>query len=230
MRQTLSMKTIMNILVDVGHALLLALYGLLIGPLGLLRGPLAFERVVWYLWVLVPQRILSRAIHGAIDWRMGSFDSAIVHFEALVSSTEQYVKQKKRSRIRRHVLEDLYTILARAYLNSGRVDDAMLVLIRAKKSLGIERLSGLAELDAKTAHLVRAGLAAGRLLDGNGLATMFVKSNKESPNIFRRQGATKNDASESQKSSQNSEEDLDEGLGGKVIPLFPDANQTPDNL
>ena len=73
----------------------------------------------------------------------------------------------------------LYTVLARAYLHAGHIDDAMLVVIRAKKSMGIDRLGGLAELDAKTAHLVRAGLAAGRLLDGGGLATMFVKSNQQ---------------------------------------------------
>ncbi|MCX6123188.1 MAG: hypothetical protein NTV34_00315, partial [Proteobacteria bacterium] len=79
------------------------------------------------------------------------------------------------------VLEDFYTLLVRAYLHGGHIYDAMMVILRAKKQLGMDRLPALARLDAKTAHLVRAGLAAGKLLDGGGLATLFVKSNSETP-------------------------------------------------
>jgi hypothetical protein len=45
----------------------------------------------------------------------------------------------------------------------GDFDAACLVVIEARKR-GVERLPGLGALDARTAHLVRAGLAAGRLL------------------------------------------------------------------
>jgi hypothetical protein len=166
-------------LLDVVGASLLAVYALIIGPLGVLRGPIVFERAVWYLWVLTPQGLLTRAIRAAIDWRLGNFDTAIAQLEGLVGTSEEYYKDRRESRARRRVLEDFYTVLARAYLHAGHIDDAMLVVIRAKKSMGIERLSGLAELDAKTAHLVRAGLAAGRLLEGGGLATMFVRSSPQ---------------------------------------------------
>jgi hypothetical protein len=57
----------------------------------------------------------------------------------------------------------------------------MLVVLRAKKHLDCERLPEMARLDAKTAHLVRAGLAAGRLLEGGGLATLYVKSHENPP-------------------------------------------------
>jgi hypothetical protein len=124
----------------------------------------------------MPQGLMARSMRAAIDWRFGSFDAAIAQMEGLVGSNEEYYKEKPQSRARRRVLEDFYTVLARAYLHAGHIDDAMLVVIRAKKSMGIDRLGGLAELDAQTAHLVRAGLAAGRLLEGGGLATMFVKS------------------------------------------------------
>jgi hypothetical protein len=190
---------------DFVGATVLALYALILGPLGVLRGPLQLERTVWYLWVLLPQGLMARSVRCAIDWRLGNFDSAIAQLEGLVGSNEEYYKDRPGSRVRRRVLEDFYTLLARAYLHAGHIDDAMLVVIRAKKSMAIDRLAGLAELDAKTAHLVRAGLAAGRLLDGGGLATMFVRSNQPeaAPPPARkgqkpkRQGASAQDESES---------------------------------
>jgi len=166
---------------DLLGAIILALYGIILGPLGVLRGPIVLERAIWYLWVLLPQGLMARSIRTALDWRMGHFDSAIAQLEGLVGSSEEYYKDRVTSRMRRRVLEDLYTVLCRAYLHAGHIDDAMLVIIRAKKCMAIDRLPGLAELDAKTAHLVRAGLAAGRLLDGGGLATMFVKSTQTTP-------------------------------------------------
>lgn len=184
---------IFTMVLDLLGALILALYALIIGPLGVLRGPIAFERTIWYVWVLLPQGLMARSIRAAIDWRLGNFDSAIAQLEGLVGSNEEYYKDRPTSRARRRVLEDLYTVLARAYMHAGHIDDAMLVVIRAKKCMAIDRLAGLADLDAKTAHLVRAGLAAGRLLDGGGLATMFVKSNQpepqnQPPKTKRRQG------------------------------------------
>jgi hypothetical protein len=180
---------------DLVGAIILALYALIVGPLGVLRGPIAFERSIWYLWVLLPQGLMARSIRAAIDWRLGNFDSAIAQLEGLVGANEEYYKDRPSSRARRRVLEDFYTVLARAYLHAGHIDDAMLVVIRAKKSMAIDRLGGLAELDAKTAHLVRAGLAAGRLLDGGGLATMFVRSNQQESDNRRprieRQGASR---------------------------------------
>jgi len=179
--KSLNNINVFGMVADFFGALLLGLYALIIGPLGVLRGPIVFERTLWYLVVMLPQGLLARAVRAAIDWRMGHFDAAITQMEGLVGSHEEYFRDKPASRARRRVLEDLYTVLARAYLHAGHIDDAMLVVIRAKKSLGLERLPGLAELDAKTAHLVRAGLAAGRLLDGGGLATMFVRSAQQKP-------------------------------------------------
>ena len=126
----------------------------------------------------------------------------ITQIEALVGSNEDYYREKPNAWGRKRVLEDLFTVLVRAYLHAGHIDDAMLAIVRAKKTLGIERLPGLTELDAKTAHLVRAGLAAGRLLEGGSLTNMFVESQKKKPppgkkptTIRRpsseRQGATK---------------------------------------
>ena len=198
--------SILAMIADVFGAFALVCYTLILGPLGVLRGPIVLERTVWYLWVLVPQGLLARSLRTALDWRLGNFDAAVSQLETIVSLNEEYYKARTDSRMRKRVLEDLYVVLTRAYLHSGGIDDAMLVVIRAKKCMGIERLGGLAKIDAKTAHLVRAGLAAGRLLDGGGLATMFVKTShnegkavtspvkqppQRPPEPPRRQGATK---------------------------------------
>lgn len=155
----------------------LGLYAILIGPLGILRGPLVVERFFLYAWVLIPQRALTRAIRAATDWRVGHFSLAIVQLDSIIvqlhkSYTDKPTQSKKR------VLLDLYTVLTRAYLHMGNVDKAMQIILHVQKTTGVNRLTGLADLDAKTAHLIRAGIAAGKMLDGGGMATMFIKSDK----------------------------------------------------
>lgn len=215
---------------DVLGAFALAGYGLILGPLGVLRGPIAIERTIWYLWVLVPQGLLTRSIRAALDWRLGNFEAAIAQLETILSLNEEYYQARSGSRMRKRVLEDLFVVLTRAYLHAGCIDEAMLVVIRAKKCMGIERLGGLAKIDAKTAHLVRAGLAAGRLLDGGGLTTMFVKSGApeaKKPQLspkpasdplkpVRRQGATKEPTANETSAPQ-----------AKVIPFPPVRQESP---
>lgn len=191
---------------DLIAASLLVIWGIILGPLGILRGTLYLGNAFWYVWILSPQGLLSRFMKAAIDWRLGNFDSAVFQLEFLVTRIENALGRRPTSRHTRIVLEDFYTLLVRAYLHGGHIDDAMLVVLRAKKTLDCDRLPELARLDAKTAHLVRAGLAAGRLLDGGGLATLYVKAaetpplqqtkaknSTKTPTISKRQGATAQD-------------------------------------
>ncbi len=166
---------------DLVASTLLVIWGLILGPLGLLRGTLYFGNIFWYIWILSPQALLSRFVRAAIDWRLGNFDAAVFQLEFLVTRVEAAFSRHPRSRHIRIVLEDFYTLLVRAYLHGGHIDDAMLVVLRAKKHLDCDRLPEIARLDAKTAHLVRAGLAAGRLLDGTGLAALYVKATEQTP-------------------------------------------------
>ena len=212
---------------DLATAALMSIWALIIGPLGILRGPLNFDRFTMYMWVFIPQGLLTDSVRIFIDWRVGSFDSAISKLESMVASTEDYYGLKKSSKARQRVLQDLYTLLTRAYLHSGHIDDAMHVVIRAKKMLGVDRLSGLAELDSKTAHLVRAGLAAGRLLEGDGLATMFVKSTQTDDSYSSRQGAS---ASDDDYELLEDEMDEDEGEITNVIQFPRSPNLPPEGL
>ena len=81
-------------------------------------------------------------------------------------------------------------------------------------------MGGLKDLDAKTARLVRAGLAAGRLVDGSGLTALFVKTDpvKDDTPIDKKMCEEKN-----KKASAVKEKDPDNNKkdsSSKVIP-FP---------
>lgn len=238
-KPALNGTNVLGVIGDIFGAIVLGLYALIIGPLGVLRGPIAIERIAWYLWVMLPQGQLSRAIRMIIDWRVGRFEAAIAQLESLVSLNEEYYKAKTTSRTRKRVLEDIYTLLARAYLHVGHMDDAMLVVIRAKKSLGLDRLGGLAGIDAKTAHLVRAGLAAGRLLDGGGLATMFVRSGpQDSAKRFDESAKPRASDGDGRQGAQASEpgkprlgatttSESERSDGAKIIPFPPGRDGQP---
>ncbi len=214
---------------DIVGAGLLVIWGLLLGPLGILRGTLYFGNIFWYVWVLSPQGLLSRFVRAAIDWRLGNFDAAVFQLEFLVTRVETAFGKNQKSRTIRIVLEDFYTLLIRAYLHSGHIDDAMLVVLRAKKCLDCDRLPELARLDAKTAHLVRAGLAAGRLLDGSGLATLYVKSNETpaTPPSPPRKKPTLHSSSQRQGATAKNHEPRVPGSNIIPFPTFDAPNHDP---
>jgi hypothetical protein len=166
-------SSIIAVLFDFFGTCLLSLYALIIGPLGFLRGPLVLERSFWYVWVLFPKGLLAKAFRFAIDWRLGNFSAAINHGEFMINELEK--DPHFSSQTHQRVLADMYAILIRSHLHIGNIDEAMCVVLKSNKILGVNKIVG--NLDAKTAHLVRAGLAAGRLLDGDGLAAMFIKAN-----------------------------------------------------
>ncbi|MEI8027818.1 MAG: hypothetical protein WCI18_15825 [Pseudomonadota bacterium] len=184
-------------------ALFIGVYGILLGSLGILKGPLKLDRFMIYIAVLIPKGLLSESIRSAIEWRLGHFGDAIMKLENIIVSIETIASERGKVAREHVLLVDFYTLLTRCYLHTGRVDEAMAVVIRAKKFLKRDYLKELVGLDAKTAQLVRAGLAAGRLLDGEGLATLFVKADtspsqsaqprKSEPTQERQGASAKND-------------------------------------
>lgn len=234
-RTSFAFAKLVTALIDFLSFLALATYALLVGPLLALRGPMALPKIYAYLWVLLPKGAITPCLRGLIDWRLGNFEGAIAQIESVVGLLGTHISRKNpRLRFTRDVAEDLYTLLVRAYLHTGHLDEAMLVILRAKKVLGVNRLRQMPDLDVKTAHLVRAGLAAGKLLEGDAVATLFVKSNdpersnpshhKEKPktpierygNLFK----DKNDSKETQKSLNQNDLSRNASKEGKVIP-FP---------
>ena len=162
-------------------ALFIGVYGLLIGSLGILKGPLKLDRFLVYINVLAPMGLLSEAIRSAIEWRLGHFGEAIMKLERVVTLLEANALERGKVAREHVILVDFYTLLTRCYLHRGRVDEALAVIIRAKKLLRRDYLKELVGVDAKTAQLVRAGIAAGRLFEGDGLATLFIKADANPP-------------------------------------------------
>ena len=180
----LKSKQLFSMFFDGLGAFLLFLYALILGPLGALKGPIVIERAFWYIYVLAPLGLLVRGVRVGIDWRLGNFSLAISQGEAILVIVEEHRLKKQKSKTVKRVLIDLYTMLTRAYMHTGRIDEAMSTVMRAKENLGRDYLADLVGVDAKTAQLVRAGLSAGRLLEGEGLTTLFVKSKpKKTPKI-----------------------------------------------
>ena len=185
---------------DLLLGLLLLLLGLLLGPLVYLRGSTMPERGWRCMRVLLARGMFARFVRVAVEWRLGNFGCAISQLEGIVTTLENSMTVQQQEAVQglelesgkelaklesgkkqphersEMVLRDLYTLLARMYLYSGHIDGALLLIVRVRKVLGIDRLPALPELDVKTAHLVRASIAAGKLLDGNSLATLVVKT------------------------------------------------------
>lgn len=194
---------------DLLLGMLLLVYGLLMGPLAYLRVSIWPERGWYYLRILLAQGLFARFIRASVEWRMGNFNCALVQLESIVSALENSLSVPERNAAKDTVLQGLYTLLAKLHLCSGQLDSAMLVIVRARKVLQIDRLPALPEIDVATAQLLRAGIAAGKLLDSNLLATLVVRTTKFETHSGERAGSPK-----SSRASRRA---------GKVIP-FPHCN------
>ena len=158
-------------------------------PFYVLRGA---DKALLYFRVLFPHGLLTMSFRAGIEWQLGNLDRSISSLESLIGFLEEAPKHRMGSKSYRLVIANYYSMMARAYLQRGHVDDAMLVIIRANNSLGIQRLRRLSELDAKTAHIVRAGISAGRLLDHGNLATMMVRSSQDKNKVPRSRKSFRN--------------------------------------
>ncbi len=180
------------IFIDLFTAILFAIVALVFSPLTVLRGA---DRMVGYIRLLLPKALLATGVRALMDWQFGNLDRSVSQMEAILSYFEPDPTDKnKQSMLQRKLVEDLYSAIAHAYIRSGHIDDAMVVLIRANSSLGIRRLRGLGELDARTAHIIRASIATGKLLDDNSTASLTISSKApktERMNSTKRSGATK---------------------------------------
>ncbi len=193
-RVSLGASSVFTVGIDSLSCLIVGAFAVLLSPLHILRG---FDKFFLFGRVLAPLGLLTTGIRTVIDSRLGYHDRVVAQLEGMIAHLE---KVRKRSKSRapqcKLVLIELYTAMVRAYMQTGHMDDAMLVIIRAYNSLGVKRLRGLGELDIRTAHIVRAGISAGRLLDDGGMAAMLVRSSnqaekpKRSPRKTPRKGAS----------------------------------------
>ncbi|HYX37871.1 MAG TPA: hypothetical protein VE954_32610 [Oligoflexus sp.] len=153
----------------------------------ILAAPLSFFRRLDHLFqladhagYLMRQRLFAALLRARLDYRMGNYQQSVVLLGPVVLHLEQKLRSGKALPLKlRRLLCLLYSDMQKLYLLSGQVEEAVQVVIRAQQNLGIDRLPSNPDLDIRTAHVIRAGLAASKLLEEGGLATLMVRQGEE---------------------------------------------------
>lgn len=169
----------LNCLVDIFLSSVTLIHGVLAFPFSLLRICWVNSKFAFSLATLLEEKQLANYLQSRLEWLMGDRTTAIALLDHVVSTLEEAWGSDEISIRQHHALSSCFTILTRYYLFMGRIDEAMVVVLRIKKSLDADALHGVGNLDAKTANLVRAGIAAGRLLEDGGITSMLFKSDSE---------------------------------------------------
>jgi tetratricopeptide (TPR) repeat protein len=124
---------------------------------------------------LFPRGLGALVLRSQFAYTLGNYDRAGAILFGVIKSLEEEIKESEPKMVSlRELLAHLYGTLVRIYLQNGRLDDAAHALIRACKSLGVDYLPDLQRLDLRTAQIIKAGMAAARLLDEGGFATLTV--------------------------------------------------------
>jgi hypothetical protein len=144
---------------------------------------------------------------------LGQGDRAVASIESTIGSLEESVGDTERfSPVLTSVLTKMYALLTNTHLRFGHIDDAALALIRAGRSLNIDKIAGVQDFDVKIAQIVRAGIAAGKLLEQGGLTTFMLQQ----PVVKKGKMASDKNTTEGEKRGV----DVVPSPGAKVIP-FP---------
>lgn len=198
------MKVALEILESIG--LLLCL--ILAAPLRFFRRLDHVIQISEYAGFLIDRGLFAALLRARLDYRMGNFQQSVVLLGPIVQQLEKIVQQDKNAPLKiRRLLCTLYCDMQQLYFLSGQMEEAVLVVIRAHLNLGIDRLPSNPDLDLKTSHVVKAGIAACKLLEEGGLATLMVRQGEE-PVVSRNP----------QKQNQKSTTHLNNGRGRNWKP------------
>ncbi len=151
---------------------------ILAAPLGLFRRIDRLSETLRFLPSLLKRRLFASILRTRLDYKMGNHQQAVVGLGPIVAQLERDIDLASNVRLRK-LLCSLYCDMQQLYLLSGQVGQAVAVVIRAHKILGLDRLPTNPDLDIKAAHVVKAGLAATKLLEDGGLATLMVRQGEE---------------------------------------------------
>ena len=187
-------------------------------PLGFFRRLDRSFDAILYAQYLIPRGLFAPLLRAQLDLKMGNLlQSGNIQNQIIGILEAELERTDNESVIAGRILLRLYSDLMENYILSGRIEDASLIVIRAHQRLGVQALPCNPSFDVRTAHVVKAGIAAGKLLEDGGLATLMVKPG-EAPIVSseghhgsrkRKTPLSKLDGSSSDRSAK-----------GKVIP-FP---------
>jgi hypothetical protein len=151
------------------------------------RACLCEKRVIGILGRGVMRRRILRRVFSAAFWSIpsyvrGDYRQAGRRLGPLVRHIETQLaalSAKQKSELIEaadtiEIMAGVFSHQMRCHLMGGALDEAMQTLVRARGVLGVERLAAFPEIDYKAAQLVKAGLAAGRLIDGSGISAILM--------------------------------------------------------
>ena len=158
---------------DVLEAMLLSVIYLLTIPVAALRS-ITGKQLVNQIRLLLPFGLLAALMRAALDFRMGYLDKTIASLESMIGTAEEAFDEDEIVPVHAgRALIDLYSFLTLVHLRSGQIEEAAHALVRANRSLGVQKLSAVKDMDAKTAQIVKAGIAAGKLMEDGSIASFL---------------------------------------------------------
>ena len=139
-----------------------------------------FSRLVAmrHIFSVTPLRSYSLILRAMLYRKIGHLERSELLWSRVLGEIERVYMAHTQSALRGQLaktLVDVYVELLDNYLVTGYFEDAALIVIRAHQTLGIEFLPGFSHFNVQTAHLVKTGIAASKMLDGSKSAEVVIK-------------------------------------------------------
>lgn len=160
---------------DVIEAILIGTVALLLSPWHMLVKRHPTPRFLKRMSLLLDQCLLSFYARAVLNEAIARTDLAIAAYESILGSIEMQMASQGWSGAHRALISHLYQRLARAYLSIGAFEDLSVTFMRAHKMIGLEKVAGIEHFDIRMAQIIKAALAAGKMLDQDGVATLLVR-------------------------------------------------------
>jgi len=133
----------------------------------------------WYQTkVFLPRGLFIPALRAHLEAKLGNHQQAANILDQVAYVLESEQGDDKISGVSR-VLRDVYCGIFKLNILVGNLELATLTVIRAHQKIGLDRLPSTPGFDVKVAQVVKAGIAAGKLLEEGGLATLMVRHGDE---------------------------------------------------
>ncbi len=210
----------MGLVLEFLESLGLFLCLLLAAPCGYLRRIDRFSLMLRFVPFLLRHRLFSSVLRSRLDFKMRNYQQAVIGLTPVVTAIERdFGAELLISAPLRQLLCALYCDMQQLYILSGQISQAVAVVLRAHKILGLDRLPSNPDFDIKTAHIVKAGLAATKMLEDGGLATLMVRPGEE-PLLSRPPFSVPSRTPRDEQKKRSKDSD------GAVIIPFPSSFQT----
>lgn len=123
-----------------------------------------------HIFSVTPLRSYGLILKAMLYREIGYLERSELLWSRVLGEIEKAYMANSQSALRGQLattLVEVYVELLDNYLVTGYFEDAALIVIRAHQTLGIDSLPGFSNFNVQTAHLVKTGIAASKMLDGS---------------------------------------------------------------